>query len=240
MTIRVVWGSGGKLKKSLEARGQGNDELGAGGDSGDDTRYQGATASHDHNFGRLGAGITGCMRHRRSTALPVNTGSARDCPSPLRTASASSRSLLVSPAHPGFLLQPKSFCNIAHDLCSLILLCVDLTIIPFVVACSFGPDNVGEHRHGLTCLHTTVTICGELVEHADLGMVYLHSTAFHWSMSQVTRGAIEVMSANTVERVLSVVLMFVGLLVWYPDARRGTSEASPIRRTLPPPEQHHR
>ena len=57
-TSHTVWGSGQAQKNSFEVRGQGIDELGADGDSGDDTRDQGATASHDHNIERLCAGIT--------------------------------------------------------------------------------------------------------------------------------------------------------------------------------------
>ena len=106
---------------------------------------------------------------------------------------------------------------------------------------------------GLTWPHTTVTIGVQSVAYEDMGMVYLYSTAFRWPMSQITLGAIEVVSANTVEWVLSVVFDVRGFLLQqhlrllsvshpdrHPGARRETSEASPRRRTLPPPEQNHR
>ena len=65
----------------------------------------------------------------------------------------------------------------------------------------------------MTWLGTTIEIGGELVMYRELNMWYLYWTSFHWCISQTTLGAIELVAANTAERVLSVVLMLFGLLI---------------------------
>ena len=40
----------------------------------------------------------------------------------------------------------------------------------------------------------------------------LYLSAFHWSLAQITLGATELIAFNSCERVLSVLLMFFGLL----------------------------
>lgn len=72
-----------------------------------------------------------CSKHWFGKRLYVATASCISVPS----------EPLVSPDHPCFLLHPESFCCIACYLRSLILLGVVLTIIPFVVACSFVSDD---------------------------------------------------------------------------------------------------
>jgi len=49
-------------------------------------------------------------------------------------------------------------------------------------------------------------------EYGELGTGYVYSTAFHWSMAQMTLGAIEVIATNTFERVANIGMLIIGLI----------------------------
>jgi len=92
------------------------------------------------------------------------------------------------------------------------MLCVSLWVI-HVLGCIFYYVGTLEGTDtGLTWLSTKIEVDGQHFAYRDLDKTYLYWSAFHWSMAQITLGASELVAFNTYERVLSVVLMLVGLL----------------------------
>lgn len=47
----------------------------------------------------------------------------------------------------------------------------------------------------------------------ELDEVFLYWTSFHWSMAQLTLGAVEISASNTAERIFSIALLLFGLLL---------------------------
>lgn len=76
----------------------------------------------------------------------------------------------------------------------------------WVMVASFYSDT------GMTWLDTSFTIGNYTHEYGDLGSRYVYTTAFHWSMAQMTLGAIEVVATNTFERVFNISMLIIGLI----------------------------
>jgi len=77
-----------------------------------------------------------------------------------------------------------------------------------LIACAWyalgrwGPSDTGHHWMGNFPL-----VSGESV-----AVWYQYATSFHWTIAQITLGAVEVYPANTYERVFNIVLLLFGLI----------------------------
>lgn len=69
------------------------------------------------------------------------------------------------------------------------------------------PTDTGGHWLG-----TGVAINGVTYGYGELNDLYVYSTAFHWSMAQMTLGSSEIVSANAPERAFSIFMLLMGLL----------------------------
>eukprot|EP00928_Gymnodinium_smaydae_P099074 TRINITY_DN9360_c2_g1_i1.p1 TRINITY_DN9360_c2_g1~~TRINITY_DN9360_c2_g1_i1.p1 ORF type:complete len:946 (-),score=88.95 TRINITY_DN9360_c2_g1_i1:332-2878(-) len=50
--------------------------------------------------------------------------------------------------------------------------------------------------------------------YADLGMVYQYTTSFHWALTQMTPGSMQVFPVNSMERIYNVMVLLFGMFVF--------------------------
>ena len=92
------------------------------------------------------------------------------------------------------------------------MLCVSFWVIHLLGCIFYYVGTLEDTDTGSTWLSTRIEVGGQYITYQDLDKTYQYWSAFHWSMAQMTLGATELVAFNSCERVLSVLLMFFGLL----------------------------
>lgn len=59
---------------------------------------------------------------------------------------------------------------------------------------------------------TTISVADATYEYVELHNFYLYITSFHWSMAQMTLGAIDLVAVNTTERIFNILMLLFGML----------------------------
>eukprot|EP00811_Abedinium_folium_P029292 NODE_459_length_3026_cov_8.827182.p1 GENE.NODE_459_length_3026_cov_8.827182~~NODE_459_length_3026_cov_8.827182.p1 ORF type:complete len:900 (+),score=172.48 NODE_459_length_3026_cov_8.827182:320-2701(+) len=90
------------------------------------------------------------------------------------------------------------------------ILCV-IIWLNHVIACMWYAIGRYGDGMGLTWLHS-IAFGDETYENSST--TYQYFTAFHWSLTQMTPGSMQVMPVNTVERIFNVLCLMSGLIIF--------------------------
>ena len=97
-------------------------------------------------------------------------------------------------------------------LCKTISIFIGILWVTHIITCSwYAIGFFGQSDTGGRWLESTTVFGADVIEYKSLSDVYQYATAFHWSIAQITLGAINVDPSNTVERLFNIALLLFGL-----------------------------